>query len=248
MVSIPGGEPLIHKELPQIVSGIVEREEVRVPLHERAAAREEDGRVHALALPDFLHPPRRQPRASRRVGVPRGRIRQRPSPPSRRRARSGFRVTINCTLFDGEDPDEVAPSSIRDGPRRRGHHRVAGIQLPARARVRTLPRAHEAEAVLPRHLRARQITARKTSSGASTTRACSSISSRATAGLPVHALEQSDPQRLRLAASLLSPRWTRAMRPTSRRSCGRPSGTRSASDATRSATTAWPIAATKGRR
>ena len=38
IVSIPGGEPLIHKEMPQIVAGIVARQEIRLPVHQRHSA------------------------------------------------------------------------------------------------------------------------------------------------------------------------------------------------------------------
>lgn len=33
MVSIPGGEPLIHKEMPQIIAGIVARKKICVLMH-----------------------------------------------------------------------------------------------------------------------------------------------------------------------------------------------------------------------
>ena len=40
IVSIPGGEPLIHKEMPQIVARHRCAQEIRISLHQRAAARE----------------------------------------------------------------------------------------------------------------------------------------------------------------------------------------------------------------
>jgi organic radical activating enzyme len=36
MVSIPGGEPLIHKEMPQIVEGIVHGKEIRLSVPMRS--------------------------------------------------------------------------------------------------------------------------------------------------------------------------------------------------------------------
>ena len=47
VVSIAGGEPLLHKELPQIVEGHHRAQEVRLSLHQRAADGKEDGRLQA---------------------------------------------------------------------------------------------------------------------------------------------------------------------------------------------------------
>ena len=42
----------------------------------------------------------------------------------------GFRVTINCTLFSGENPDDVAEFFDEAmATRHRGHHGLAGLQL-----------------------------------------------------------------------------------------------------------------------
>jgi len=38
IVSIPGGEPLIHKEMPQIVKALVKRKKICLPLHQRFTA------------------------------------------------------------------------------------------------------------------------------------------------------------------------------------------------------------------
>ena len=42
MVSIPGGEPLIHKEMPQIVAGIIARKKYVYLVHECASVEKED--------------------------------------------------------------------------------------------------------------------------------------------------------------------------------------------------------------
>ena len=47
VVVIAGGEPLLHKEIDQIVAGRHRPQEVRHRLHQRAAARKEDGPVQA---------------------------------------------------------------------------------------------------------------------------------------------------------------------------------------------------------
>ena len=42
----------------------------------------------------------------------------------------GFRVTINCTIFNDADPERVAALlRHRDGDGRRRHHRVARLRL-----------------------------------------------------------------------------------------------------------------------
>ena len=65
IVSIPGGEPLIHKEMPQIVAGIVAREQIRLPLHQRDSAVETYRRISAFSLSDLLYSSGRQPAAPR---------------------------------------------------------------------------------------------------------------------------------------------------------------------------------------
>jgi len=62
VISIPGGEPLIHKDIAEIVRGIVATE-VRLPVHQRAPGREEDRSVRAFALSDLLDPPGRPAQA-----------------------------------------------------------------------------------------------------------------------------------------------------------------------------------------
>ena len=77
MVAIPGGEPLIHKEIGEIVEGHRRAQEIRLALHQRAAAGEEAASVRAVALSVLLGPSRRAARASRQVGLPGRRVRPR---------------------------------------------------------------------------------------------------------------------------------------------------------------------------
>ena len=76
VVSIAGGEPLLHREMPKIVQGLPGAQEVRDPVHQRAAAGQEDRRLPAASLVHLVDPPRRQPRDARQVGVPAGHVRQ----------------------------------------------------------------------------------------------------------------------------------------------------------------------------
>jgi hopanoid biosynthesis associated radical SAM protein HpnH len=107
IVSIPGGEPLIHKEMPQIVAGIVARKKFVYLC------------TNALLLSKHIDEYRPSPYLTFSIHLDGNRQRHDESVCQEgvfdkavaaiRLARSkGFRVTINCTLFAGEDPDDVA--------------------------------------------------------------------------------------------------------------------------------------------
>jgi hopanoid biosynthesis associated radical SAM protein HpnH len=107
VVSIPGGEPLIHKELPQIVAGIVARKKfvylctnaILVPKHI-----DEYQPSPYLTFSIHLDGDREHHDAS---VCQTGTFDKAVSAIRLLRER-GFRVTINCTLFSGEDPDNIA--------------------------------------------------------------------------------------------------------------------------------------------
>jgi hopanoid biosynthesis associated radical SAM protein HpnH len=107
MVSIPGGEPLIHKEMPQIVAGIVARKKFVYLC------------TNAILLPKHIDEYTPSPYLTFSIHLDGSRERHDESVCQEgvfdkavaaiRLARDkGFRVTINCTLFSGEDPDQVA--------------------------------------------------------------------------------------------------------------------------------------------
>ncbi len=77
MVAIPGGEPLIHKDIGEIVSGIVARKKVRLAVHQRAAAGKEARSVRTVAVPVFLGASRWPQGPSRQVRFPGWRVRPR---------------------------------------------------------------------------------------------------------------------------------------------------------------------------
>jgi hopanoid biosynthesis associated radical SAM protein HpnH len=107
MVSIPGGEPLIHKEMPQIVAGIVARKKfVYLCTNAILLSKHIDEYQPSKYLTFSVHLDGNEQRHDESVcleGVYEKAV------AAIRLARSkGFRVTINCTLFSGENPDEVA--------------------------------------------------------------------------------------------------------------------------------------------
>jgi hopanoid biosynthesis associated radical SAM protein HpnH len=107
VVSIPGGEPLLHPEIDTIVKGIVARKkfvylctnallmEKKLPLFEPSVYLTfsvhldglEDEHDHAVAQKGVFE------RAVRAIRAARAR---------------GFRVTVNCTLFNNAEPERVA--------------------------------------------------------------------------------------------------------------------------------------------
>jgi hopanoid biosynthesis associated radical SAM protein HpnH len=107
MVSIPGGEPLIHKDMAQIVAGIVARRKFVYLC------------TNALLLPRYIDEYSPSPYLTFSIHLDGSRKRHDESvcqegvfdkavAAIRLALGKGFRVTINCTLFSGEDPNHVA--------------------------------------------------------------------------------------------------------------------------------------------
>lgn len=107
IVSIPGGEPLIHKDMSVIVAGIVSRKKfvylctnailLRSKIDEYRPSPYFTFSVHLDGLRE------RHDASVCRKGVFDTAVRAITLARDR-----GFRVTVNCTLFAGENPDEVA--------------------------------------------------------------------------------------------------------------------------------------------
>lgn len=107
IVSIPGGEPLIHKEMPQIVSGIVARKKFIYLC------------TNALLLKKRIKDYTPSPYLAFSVHLDGNKQRHDNSvcqdgvfdiavSAIKLALGKGFRVTVNCTLFQGEEADEVA--------------------------------------------------------------------------------------------------------------------------------------------
>jgi hopanoid biosynthesis associated radical SAM protein HpnH len=107
MVSIPGGEPLIHKEMPQIVAGIVARKKfVYLCTNAILLAKHIDEYKPSPYLTFSVHLDGDRERHDESV-CQEGVFDKAVAAIELARGK-GFRVTINCTLFNGEDPDDVA--------------------------------------------------------------------------------------------------------------------------------------------
>jgi hopanoid biosynthesis associated radical SAM protein HpnH len=107
VVSIPGGEPLIHREMPQIVAAIVARKKfVYLCTNAILLSRHIDEYRPSRYLTFSVHLDGNRKHHDESVcqeGVFDKAV------AAIHLARSkGFRVTVNCTLFSGADPDEVA--------------------------------------------------------------------------------------------------------------------------------------------
>jgi len=107
MVSIPGGEPLIHKEMPQIVAGLVKRKKfVYLCTNALLLEKKLDDYTPSVYLTFSIHldgDRERHDESVCREGVYDKTIAAIKTAKAR-----GFRVNINCTLFQGEDPERVA--------------------------------------------------------------------------------------------------------------------------------------------
>ncbi len=107
IVSIPGGEPLIHKEMPQIVEGIVARKKfVYLCTNALLLAKHIDEYRPSPYLTFSIHLDGNRQRHDE--SVCREGVFDKAVAAIQLARQKGFRVTINCTLFNGENPDDVA--------------------------------------------------------------------------------------------------------------------------------------------
>ncbi|MBT8144342.1 MAG: adenosyl-hopene transferase HpnH [Gammaproteobacteria bacterium] len=107
VISIAGGEPLIHKELPQIVGGIVERRKyVYLCTNAILLQKRMDDYEPSPYLTFSIHLDGKRERHDESV-CQEG-VFDKAVAAIEQAHQRGFRVTANCTLFNGEDPHEVA--------------------------------------------------------------------------------------------------------------------------------------------
>jgi hopanoid biosynthesis associated radical SAM protein HpnH len=107
VVSIPGGEPLIHTEIAQIVDGIVARKKyVYLCTNAILLAKRLDEFNPSPYLTFSVHLDGLRERHD--ASVCREGVFDKAVTAIRLARRRGFRVSVNCTLFSGEEPEGVA--------------------------------------------------------------------------------------------------------------------------------------------
>ncbi|OYV75157.1 MAG: hopanoid biosynthesis associated radical SAM protein HpnH [Acidithiobacillus ferrivorans] len=107
IVSIAGGEPLIHKDMPAIVQGLVERKRfVYLCTNALLLKKRMEDYTPSPYLTFSIHLDGNERRHDDSVCQP-GTY-QRATAAVREAVEKGFRVTVNCTLFQGESAAEVA--------------------------------------------------------------------------------------------------------------------------------------------
>ena len=107
IVSIAGGEPLIHKEMQRIVQGFIERRKfVYLCTNALLLERKMDEYTPSPYLTFSIHLDGNRDRHD--ASVCREGVYDKCVEVIRKALGRGFRVTVNCTLFQGETADEVA--------------------------------------------------------------------------------------------------------------------------------------------
>ena len=161
VVSIAGGEPLLHKQLPEIVRGIVARKKfvylcTNALLMEKKLSQYEPSTFFTWSVhldgDKEMHD----------ISVCQQGVYDRAVAAIKASKERGFRVNINCTLFNTAQPDRVAEffdtvteAPGADGAGRRRYHRLAGLCLRARSRPAALPQPRQDQAAVPRRVQAR---------------------------------------------------------------------------------------------
>jgi hopanoid biosynthesis associated radical SAM protein HpnH len=107
MVSIAGGEPLVHKEMPRIVEGIVKRKRfVYLCTNALLLHKHIDDYTPSPYLTFSIHLDGNRERHD--ASVCRAGVFDKAIEAIRLALSKGFRVTVNCTLFQGESAQEIA--------------------------------------------------------------------------------------------------------------------------------------------
>src|SRR5258708_17901146 len=105
IVWVRGGEPLIHEEMPQIVAGIVARRKfVYLCTNAIMLSKHIDEYQPSTYLTFSIHLDGNKERHDESV-CQEGVFEKAVAAIKLARGK-GFRVTVNCTLFNGEDPDD----------------------------------------------------------------------------------------------------------------------------------------------
>ena len=149
VVSIPGGEPLMHPQIRRNRGRAHRSQEIHLSLHQRAAAERAPARIHAQQISFVFGAHGRRARAPRFRGLPRRHVRRR-----RGRHSHGARGRLprhhEYHALRGRRSAERPPIFRRhDGPRRGRHDAFARLYLRQSARPRTFPQQKEDAQPLP---------------------------------------------------------------------------------------------------
>jgi hopanoid biosynthesis associated radical SAM protein HpnH len=107
VVSIAGGEPLLHKEMPEIVRGLIARRKYVYLCSNALLLKKRIGDYEPSPYLTFsIHLDGKRERHD--ASVCQEGVFDRAVEVIRLALAKGFRVTVNCTIFDGESPEEVA--------------------------------------------------------------------------------------------------------------------------------------------
>ncbi len=107
MVSIAGGEPLVHKQMPQIVEGIIKRKKfVYLCTNALLLKKRIEDYSPSPYLTFSIHLDGNRQRHD--TSVCRAGVFDEAVSAIRLALDKGFRVTVNCTLFQGESAEEIA--------------------------------------------------------------------------------------------------------------------------------------------
>ena len=141
MVSIPGGEPLLHPQIDEIVEGLVARKKYIYLCTNALLLKEKIDQFKPSKYLTFIVHMDGQ-REHHDFAVCREGAYDIAVEGIREAVKRGFRVTTNTTLFDGADPKSVREffDEMMDLGRR-GHDGLARLHLRQGARPGALPRA-----------------------------------------------------------------------------------------------------------
>ena len=107
IISIAGGEPLLHKELPQVVEGMIARKKyVYLCTNALLLKKRMDDYKPSPYLNFSIHLDGTRERHD--ASVCQDGVFDKAVEVIQMALQRGFRVTVNCTLFQGESPEEVA--------------------------------------------------------------------------------------------------------------------------------------------
>ena len=200
MVAIPGGEPLIHKEIGEIVKGIVARKKF-VSLCTNALLLEK--KLHLFEPSPYLffsvHLDGLKQHHDKSVCMEGGF--ERAVSAIKAAKAKGFAVNVNCTVFDGHPAEDIAKFLDLTEELGVGVSISPGYAYERAPDQAALPGAPQDQGTVPASLRARQGQELEPHPFQHVPRL-----PRRQPGIPLHAVGHADAQHLRLAEALLSAR------------------------------------------